>query len=232
MIILTTTYLSISAEGLNMLFTQWKSVLHLHELHLDLPVPCNGITWPDLSGLRVLTLGIWDGKNWRLDSLLPHLSLDSFTVTDEDYLMLEENCVAIGLHINSTIFLKEFCVEGPMSLNDERMEVISKALSDNQSLPLERLELKCGDTFTDTAADCLAQFITNTTTLQHLTIHHCRFSAHGLLALVQALHQNSTPNYLDRLKVTVDGDNEAEELLVDNMEDNIIDLQILVMMEH
>ena len=41
----------ISAEGLNMLFTQWKSVLHLHELHLDLPVPCDGITWPDLSGL-------------------------------------------------------------------------------------------------------------------------------------------------------------------------------------
>ena len=69
--------LFISAEGLNMLFTQWKSVLHLHELHLDLPVPCDGITWPDLSGLRVLTLGIEGKKNWRLDTLLPHLSLQS-----------------------------------------------------------------------------------------------------------------------------------------------------------
>ena len=224
--------ISLSAEGQNMLFTQWKSVLHLHELHLRLPVPCDGITWPDLSGLRVLTLGISGKKNWRLDSLLPHLSLESLTITSvtaDDNLLLED-CVAIGLHIKSTTCLKELCVtyiDNPIAIDDKRMEVISKALSDNQSLPLERLELECDGTFTDTAADCLAQFITNTTTLQHFTIHHCTFSAHGLLALAQALHHNSTlqEKRLEELTVTVNGDNEAKQLLADNMVDNIIHLQ-------
>ena len=205
------------AEGQNMLFTQWKSILHLHELHLDLPVPCDGITWPDLSGLRVLTLGgISGGKNWRLDSLLPHLSLESLTIiAGGDYLLLED-CDAIGLHIKSTTCLKELYITryiDHISIDDKGMEVISKALSDNQSLPLERLWLECHGTFTATAADCLAQFITNTTTLQHLTIHRCTFSAPGLLALVQALHHNSTlqEKSLEGLTVTVDGDNEAED---------------------
>ena len=99
-----------STECLNMLFTQWKSVLHLHELHLDLPVPCDGITWPDLSGLRVLNLRISGGKNWRLDSLLPHLSLESLTIIAEVNYLLLEDCDAIGLHIKSTTHLKELCV--------------------------------------------------------------------------------------------------------------------------
>ena len=206
--------LSMSPEGLNMLFTQWKSSLHLHELHLKLPVPCDGITWPDLSGLQVLTLRISGKENWRLDSLLPHLSLESLTITaDEGYLLLED-CDAIGLHIKYTTCLQELCVtcyKKPTYIGDEEMEVISKTLSDNQPLPLERLKLECESTFTDTAADCLAQFITNTTTLQHLTIHHCTFSAHGLLALAEALHHNSTlqEKSLEELKFTVNGDNEA-----------------------
>ena len=222
--------LFISAEGLNMLFTQWKSVLHLHELHVNLPVPCDGITWPDLSGLRVLTLGISGEKNWRLDSLLPHLSLESLTITADDGYVVLEDCDAIGLHIKSTTCLEELCVtcyEGPITIDDKGMEVISKALSDNQSLPLERLELECHGTFTDTAADCLVQFITNTTTLQHLAIFWCTFSSHGLLALVQALHHNSTLQEKSlKLSVTVDGDNEAKDyakLLVEYpyMVDNI-----------
>ena len=232
--------LLISAEGLNMLFTQWKSVLHLHELYLDLLVPCDGIPWPDLSGLRVLNLGIRRKENWRLDSLLPHLSLESLTIiAGEGYLLLED-CDAIGLHIKPTTCLKELCVacidiDFPITIDDKGMEVISKALSDNQSLPLERLELECYGTFTNTAADCLIQFITNTTTLQHLTIHGCTFSAHGLLALAQALHHNSTLQeksleglmlMLDMLRVRVDGDNEAKnyaQLLVEYpyMVDNI-----------
>ena len=213
----------ISAEGLNMLFTQWKSVLHLHELHLNLPVPCDGITWPDLSGLRVLTLGIGGDKNWRLDSLLPHLSLESLTITADDGYVVLEDCDAIGLHIKSTTCLKKLCVtccdelipthDYKQIIDDKGMEAISKALSDNQSLPLERLWLECYGTFTATAADCLAQFITNTTTLQHLTICDCIFSPHGRLALAQALHHNSTlqEKSLGWLTVTVNGDNEAKD---------------------
>ena len=212
--------LSMSPEGLNMLFTQWKSILHLHELHLELIVPCDGITWPDLSGLRVLTLGIDGGKNWRLDSLLPHLSLESLIIASySGGILLFEDSDAIALHIKSTTCLKELCVtcyEEPIYIYDDSttigMEVISKALSDNHSLPLERLKLNSKDTFTDTAADFLAQFITNTTTLQHLTIHWCTFNPHGLLALAQALHHNSTLQEKSlELTVTVDGDNEAKD---------------------
>ena len=40
---------------LNMLFTEWKRVLHVHELYLRLPVACDCITWPDLSALYTST---------------------------------------------------------------------------------------------------------------------------------------------------------------------------------
>ena len=212
--------LSISVEGLNMLFTQWKSILHLHELHLDLPVPCDGIPWPDLSGLRVLTLGISGEKNQRLKALLchDHLSLESLDITTctFDDVLAFEDCFAIGIHIKFTTFLKTLCVEVSNDLtdiDDKGMEVISEALAHNQLLPLERLELKCKGTFTDTAADCLAQFITNTTTLQHLTIGWFRFSAPVLLALAQAIHCKSTlqEKSLGGLTVTVNGDNEAKD---------------------
>ena len=184
-------FYTISAEGLNMLFTQWRSVLHLHELHLRLPVPCDGIAWPDLSGLRVLHLEIWGYINWRLDSLLPYLSLESLAIlpcNDKGYLLFED-CDAIGLHIKSKTCLKKLCVRGPIS---EGVEVISKALAHNRSLPLERLTLVCSDTFTDTAADCLAQFITSTTTLQHLTIRYKHLNDAGAVAIAQALHHNYT----------------------------------------
>ena len=67
---------------LNMLFTEWKSVLHVHELYLRLPVACDCITWPDLSALRVLNLGIIGQTNWRLDTLLSHLTLESLTIKE------------------------------------------------------------------------------------------------------------------------------------------------------
>ena len=224
--------LLISAEGLNMLFTEWKGVLHLHELALPLPVECNSIPWPDLSGLRVLRLGITGRirgrKNWRLDTLLPHLSLESLTITPygvDDSLVCED-CVAIGNHIASTKYLKELSLDddcessGSTGVDDEGMEAITRALAGNQSLPLERLELMCWCTFTDTAADCLAQFITNTTSLQYLTMRWCTFSAHGLQELARAIHHNSTlqEKSLEDLRCTVDGDHEAEDfaqLLVD-----------------
>ena len=198
---------SISAEGLNMLFTQWKCVLHLHDLHLELPVPCDVIPWPDLSGLRVLTLSMNGKKNWRLDTLLPHLSLESLTISGGD--LVFEDCDAIGLYIKSTTCLKELYVD----MDDKEIEVISETLSDNQSLPLERLKLMCYGAFTNTAADCLAQFITNTTTLQHLTIHDSTFNTHELLPLAQALHHNSTlqEKSMEGLTVTVNGDNEAKD---------------------
>ena len=94
---------------------------------------------------------------------------------------------------------------------DEGMESITKALASNQSLTLRRLKLDCDCTFTDTAAHCLAQFITNTTTLQHLIISFCTFSATELLEQSRAIHHNSSLQEwkLEDCDLIVDGDDEA-----------------------
>ena len=96
----------------------------------------------------------------------------------------------------------------------DRVETITAALASNQSLPLERLELECECTFTATAGDSLAQFITNTTTLKYLSIRNCTFSAHALLVLARAIYHNSilqTKN-VEKFSWTVDGDDETKNL--------------------
>ena len=202
---------------LNMLFRGWISVLHLHELFLVLSVPCDSITWPDLSALRVLRLGISDKTNLRLDTFLPHLSLESLTIVGYDVSLVYEDCVAIAHHITAVGCLKKLCFVSDVSdwiANDKGLKAISKALADNQSLPLERLELELKWTFTDNAAEYLAQFISNTNSLQYLRICGCTFSAHRLLALARAIHDNSTlqEKSLEDLSCTVNGDDEAKDL--------------------
>ena len=209
-------------EVLNILFRGWISVLHLHELELVLSVPCDSITWPDLSALRILRLEVSGNTNWRLDTLLPHLSLESLTIQgyrDGDSLMYED-CVAIADHITSVACLKELYFtsyrdgEGLVGIDDKGLEAITKALADNQSLPLETLEFSGKCTFTDNAAEDLPQFISNTKSLQCLRIKWCTFSVHGLLALARAIHDNSTLQEmrLEELSYTVHGDDEAKDL--------------------
>ena len=220
---------------LKSLSTEWKSVLHLHELALQQSVD-RDIIWPQLSTLRVLSVDVRSGtssnsfKCWRLDTLLPHLSLESLTLIltkqymywYKDVSVVFEDCVAVGNHITATTCLKELCFTydeqykpgDVVGIGDKGLEAITKALVDNQSLPLERLELCLKCTFTDTAADCLVKFISNTTTLQYLTIWRCTFSAHGLLKLARAIYGNSTlqEKSLKDLRCTVNGNDEANDL--------------------
>ena len=215
-------YRELSVKVLNALFTKWKSVLHVHELALRLPAACDSITWPDLAALRVLSLGISGRTTWRLETLLPHLSLESLTITcinagRDDGLVLEDS-EAIVDYINSTTCLKELCFVcdkgvGFVVALDKGLEAITKALTSNQLLPLERLKLEWKCTFTDTTADYLAQFISNTTTLQYFRMQWCMFSAHRLLQLARAVHNNSTlqEKSLECLSCTVNGDDEAKD---------------------
>ena len=87
-------------------------------------------------------------------------------------------------------------------------------MAGSHSLPLEVLELEWQYTFTDTAAECLVQFISNTTTLQYLRICWCTLSAHRLLELAKATHDNSNlqERRLENLRCTVNDDNEAKDL--------------------
>ena len=191
----------LSINYINFLFAEWKSFLVLHQLSLKLPV--SYITWPDLSALRVLELVISrpraDGTNSKLNTLLPHLSLKSLTIASARHTceLVYEDCVAIENHITSTTSLKEFIL--PDIISDEKIvQDITAALASNQSLPLERLEFECKCTFTATAGDSLAQFITNTTTLKCLSIKKCNF--YRVEAITAALASNqSLP--LERLEL-------------------------------
>ena len=205
----------ISTECLNTLFTKWKSLLHLHQLSLRLPEQCDSIMWPDLSTLQVLDIEFNSGTKWRLDTLLSHLSLDSLTV---HIFHSDLVCVAIGDHIKSTsCHLKELFITSEDPGKDwfadmKDVEAITAGLASNHSLPLKRLELKCECEFTDTAAEDLAQFMTNTTTLCDLTIEHCTISVCGVLVLDRVIQQNSITMNLEDLTIEMEGEDEAEDL--------------------
>ena len=222
---------AVSVEDLNMLITDWKSVLHLHELSLRQPLARDSITWPELSALRVLSLNISGKTSWRLGTLLPHLSLESLTITlsiDNQVVgLMFEDCIAIGDHITTTTCLKELRFVSRNNMNDmyrhlltdihvddKGLEAITKALADNQSLRMERLVMDWDFKFTDTATDHLTHFISNTTTLQYLRIWWCTVSAHRLLQLAKAVHDNSTlqETSLEDLSCTVNGDDEVNVL--------------------
>ena len=104
----------------NCLNTGLKRNLRLLSLHL--PVPCDGITWPDLSELRELELTIADivPTNWRLDTLLSKLSLESLTITadcDDRGILHYEDYVAITHHLETTSTLKHIKLCSPMFLD-------------------------------------------------------------------------------------------------------------------
>ena len=210
--------LSISTEALNVLFIEMKNVIRLQELHLELPAECCSITWPDLSGLRVLHLEISGERNWRLDTLLPHLSLESLTIESfrDGCTVVFEDCVAIGMLLSSSNCLKylEFqSCESVLNIAPQGIEPITKAMSENEHLPLRSVVMEYRSTFSATAAHSLAVFIRKSTTLHHLSIWWCAFSAHGLLELAQAIHHSSSlqEGMLEGLTCTVDGDNEATD---------------------
>ena len=205
------SFLSLSGKCLSVLFTEWKSILCLHQLSLELPVRCDQITWPDFSELRVLELETGGYTKWKLETLLPGLSLESLTVLH----CHDEEFVAIGNHITSTTSLKELCISSDIISIEKEVEAITAALASNQSLPLQRVKLECHCTFTATAVDSLAQFITNTITLKYLSIKECTFSAHALLVLARAMHRNSilqTKN-VEEFSLTVNGDSEVKDLV-------------------
>ena len=190
------------------IFVGLKDILHLNEISLRLSVQCSDIPWPDLSSLRVLMLAIREKtKKLALDTLLPSLTLESLTLDGTICYGSEgppscEYHVPIGQYIRTAATLKELSLKH-INLNEEGIEVIARALA-SSPLSLERLELVGKCSFTDTAADCLAQFITNSTTLQWLCLYFCEFRVGGLQALAQALHHTPAEKEVRYLYVILD----------------------------
>ena len=174
----TETFLATMCVGL-------KNILHLHELSQVSSTLLNHIPWSDLSSLRVLELRIDDNDTiMRLDTILSALSLESLDIDSADFepSLDHEDCVTLARAAST---LKELKLHG-IKIQENGVEVITKALVSNKSL--EGLGLTCDCFFTDTAADCLAQFITSSTTLEYLELHLCSFSVRGLRVLAQVTH--------------------------------------------
>ena len=91
--------LSLSGKCLSMLFTEWKSILCVHQLSLELPAR-NYMARP-LCSTIVLELATKGYKTERkLQTLLPHLSLESLIVLSSG----NEDCVVIGNHQSHHLF--------------------------------------------------------------------------------------------------------------------------------
>ena len=124
-----------------------------------------------------------------------------------------EDCVAIGMLLSSSNCLKclhFLFVDSFLAIAPQGMEPITKAMSENEHLPLRSvvMDCECECTFSATAAHSLAVFIRKSTTLHHL---RCTFSAHGLLELAQAIPHSFSQQEreLKELTCTADGDDEA-----------------------
>ena len=179
------------------IFVGLQHILHLHELSLGLTVPCSEVPWPELSSLRVLKLVMTEEtpNKLALVTLLPSLThLESLTLAGDCYPSegppSSEYHEPIESYIRTATTLKELSLIW-INLNEEVMEVIASALV-NSPLSLERLQLAGKYPFTDKVADCLAQFIRNSTTLQSLCLESCEFRVGGLRVLAQALHNAAT----------------------------------------
>ena len=218
--------LTLSDKCLNMISTEWKSILQLYQLSLDLSVPCDEITWPALSELRVLTLSIWR-SGVKLDSLLPHLSLESLTITGEDDGGLEyEDCVAIENYLLNCLTLKHISISdcgGSASgllvlaraihdhptLQEKKLErlIISRIEGDDEAQDLAQLHNEYPDLvgnvrldvtgISNAGAVALAQVLHHNSTLRELDLSNNSISDAGAVALAQALHHNSTLRELD-----------------------------------
>ena len=216
--------LRLSVKCLNMIFTEWKGILQLYQLSLKLPVPCDKVTWPDLSQLRVLKLAIRRSA-MKLDSLLRHLSLESLTINGYEDSTLD--CVAIEHHLKSTSTLKHLSISH-FKCNASGLLVLARALHDHPNLHEKELEkvyisrIKGDDEaqdlaqlyneypnmvnwtdlvkvtgISDAGAVALALALHHNSTLKTLDLSNNSISDAGAVALAPALHHNSTLKWLD-----------------------------------
>ena len=200
-----------TVDCLNMLFSRLKTKLRL--LSMYLPGPCDSITWPDLSELRELELFIDDNEptNWRLDTLLSKLSLESLTITgyfDGRGTLHYEDCVAITHHLKTTSTLKHINILEMKFSNVSGLLLLLKALQDHPTLQQKNIKnlwldgningdiIINGD---DEAKDWaqLYEEYSHVVSESDGTMKATCISDTGAVAVAQALHHNSTIQELD-----------------------------------
>ena len=172
------------STNVEMLFTEWRSILRLNELP---PRAESLLPILDLSDLKVLEI---NGEFPSLVSLplsLCSLSINSHSLTYRDY-------VTIANLLSSTTCLKEFVYKKNIlrwTLLKENVDLITKALATNQLLPLENLDLHFNERCVSDIK-FLTIFVRNSTTLQRLSIMSLTASAEKLLEFLNTIYHHPT----------------------------------------
>ena len=166
--------------------------------YLKIPDNSNSPSLPPLSTLHILELQIDNNESaFNISCDLSFSSLEALIISSsrEGTTLGAKKCEAIGKLLSSSTSLKEFHLSPNAShfafstyISHNDMEVIAKGLSDNTSLPLKSLDIYCKCTFTTTTTRSLVQFITRSTTLQHLKIHIYAFE--GIDIFTKGLSDN------------------------------------------
>ena len=199
--------LSASLEVLNMIFTRLKSVFHLHEMAINLPAPCNEITWPNISRLRILRLEISSSVKLSLDVLSLNLSLRSFSISDVgDANLVFEDCCAIAYTIFRTTFLEQFTLE-VYNIDCRGLERITEALAANTSL--ESLTISMLFIYGTAESSLIKMFDTNMN-LCHIYVDFL-FSVQGFYKLTVLFRDKPflKEKFIGEMKCDINGDEDA-----------------------
>ena len=179
--------LKVSLKALNMLLNELT--VDLHELALLLPSHCLDVSWPDLSSLVHLTLQISSNNEWGLSSLLTDIPLTSLTICNRnsDATLSLDDFGAVINFIENTTSLKELSFVGNLLPSDGELEKIILKVQENDLLQLHNLEIS--DLISYSAAECLAEYISKSTTLLNLFLPYQSMTSCGALAIAKALRK-------------------------------------------
>ena len=199
--------LSASLEVMNMIFTRLKSVFCLYEMAINLPAPCNEITWPDLSQLRILFLEISGSMNCKLAVLLNNLSLESFSIISEIGSLVFDDCCAIAYTIFRTTSLEQFTITME-DVDCRGLERITEALAANTSLGSLKMSMLSID---GTAESNLIKMFSTNMNLSRIFMEGCSFSVQGLyeLAVLFKDKPDLKEKFIGEIKYNVYGDEDA-----------------------
>ena len=186
---------------MDFVYSQWNIFLFTPELYVTVTHK-RKFYLSSFSNLEVLHLQLDSRRNITIEGFSHLEYLQSLTISsiNGNSSLSHKSCLCLKELLLSSKYLK--CLH----LNDEPyhwnmrpqdMESLTKAMTENQSLPLNSLVLGCHCNFTESAARDLAKFVLHSSTLKGLYLSHNNISDAGATALAQALHHNSSLKELE-----------------------------------
>ena len=171
-----------------------SSFCNLKALHLQMigtrVINIEGIS--HLKYLQSLTISYIHERGYRFGN--PTLSHNSCLYIKE--LLLSSKCLKC-LHLNNKPFR--------WTIKPQDMELLTKAMAENQSLPLKSLVLGCRCNFTESAAGDLAKFVQHSSSLEKFRFVKFTYTASQMMELIKAIHLNPNVQVYELVDPTVAG---------------------------